>query len=70
MTTQLTTPTDDRPRTDREVAPVRRVIAIMYGVRAADVPDAVVDAVVESDRVPVCWRCVESLLARVRPVHG
>jgi hypothetical protein len=65
----VTAPPDEAVRSD-DVAPVRRVIAIMYGVRADDVPDAVVHAAVESDREPVCWRCVESLLARVGPAYG
>lgn len=75
----MTTPLGGHVRTasliaGREAASVRRVIAITYGVPAADVPDAVVRAVVESDRVPVCWCHVEALLARprtaVRPEPG
>lgn len=47
-------------------ATIRRIVALTCGLSPADVPDAVVTALAESDQVPVCWHCVESLLGSGR----
>ncbi|MFC6091777.1 hypothetical protein [Saccharothrix lopnurensis] len=49
-------------------ATLRRVVAITCGLPPAAVPDAVVTALAESDRVPVCWYRVEELLAAAQAV--
>ncbi|MFT7837817.1 hypothetical protein Q5530_16910 [Saccharothrix sp. BKS2] len=49
-------------------ATLRRVVAITCGLPPAAVPDAVVTALAEADRVPVCWYRVEELLAAAQAV--
>jgi len=52
---------------------MRRIIALTRGIRAADVPDAVVADALRADRVPICWICHEAHFSAMAPrcrVHG
>lgn len=56
-----------------ESTSMRRIIALTRGIRATDVPDAVVADALRADRVPICWVCHEGHFSSMAPrcrVHG